>query len=237
MYRSPLQIMQAWEGDNSFAGAPCTRSQRNPPAAVCRILREAGIGNCRTASPAQYCAASLARMADTALGAHRRDLDAATAGGKSRGLLLDYSTMPGAALPPPPGGESGGTYAGAMLKHAGLLPWLEEPATAERQRRGPRAGRAATAVLSPRDAAAMHGTADQYSKQGHASSAKKGLFTGALAKHDRDKDERASGEVLEATRGILEKRHALLQEGSKRSLELALAQARRDGPSAPRVLV
>ena len=85
-----------------FSGAPCTRVRRRPPAAVCRVLEQAGVvENCHDASPAQFCAAFLARMVDTALSAHERDMEATT----GKGLLLNYASMPDAALPPLPGGD------------------------------------------------------------------------------------------------------------------------------------
>jgi len=66
---------------------PCLRARRSPPPATVDVLGVATASQASRVPPESYCAAHLAMLTNAAL-----DADAAS----SRGLLVDYASMPGA---------------------------------------------------------------------------------------------------------------------------------------------
>ena len=208
LFRSPTQVVQAWAGSHGFLGAVCTQAQAKAPKAVCNILAQAGVSTpCNSAPPAQYCAAHLARMADAALVAYAHDAEAVAAapGRRPRGLLLEYTALPGAALPRggksvgKGGGKGGGNATDAvLLRHFGLHELLQ--------------GVASRSKGSQRTAAAMRGTAAQYSK------GKRPFAGGGFTTDSSAKDAKASAAVKAASAAILEPRYARLQRASAESL-------------------
>ena len=86
VYRDPVQTMMS-HFKNGAGNGPCLRARRSPPPATIDVLGVATASQASRVPPESYCAAHLAMLTNAAL-----DADAAS----SRGLLVDYASMPGA---------------------------------------------------------------------------------------------------------------------------------------------